>query len=773
MQRMLRLVHGMLSLCATLSIAHAAPISVSLEMWKAGADETQRVKLFDLTNGMKIAAEDIPEEGMNVFMHANGDYTHISIYGGRPDGILKNEGWGPSEIKGGGEHRFGLKGMRGGGALNNLVGKYSVTGKAFTGGKVAAETRATFEILPPVPPRNTHYTEGRTDILGNPITTSKQVILGKINDTPKLKDFDYSFEPQRAFNAINFERFPPFCMAKHFDITWDSLRHTDEAKFGGPLNRGFTKQVRTFVDRDKNRMAEVIHPTQLASFNYPGLLKQVCRSLYESDNQKYLDLKGWADHYNTWISSNNAFDLGWNLYSTYNGIGGLAVWAYDEEEMWPACGEYVFKNNPEYLPEELKPLRESDPGIEKPETKAAIERSYLKHMAEFYGHLYRGIKAHAAATGRPDLKTFHYGLYQIGLFVPIYALSYDPEADIFKQTGNFIFEEPGLLHDWYKTGWELDWKANTFLKQIDYLNKDSYFFTVSPQSATFYEKTADGKYVLNDRGRRKFRTDVFEENTYAGPTTYGHEDCEYTLMTLKEFVAKGENSLYWMNGGQYYRKTGTLKTEIRHWPTIRPDNQPTHGNAAALGGRPDSPYMAEARVIHNFMIGLEGYYLWDEPEAPLPLGGSTQAPDRVTSYGEIEYFIKAMHRLSQFNALFEREHFFIRPVRLHNLWNHDHPIIRGILSQRDLLLSMTNPYLDIDEVQEVELWYNKPYEQRNQAVWKDKVSILPRRNHLFQCRLPAGKNFEPEKFYFRYTCVDGSYSKTYTLSGNYTVPYPH
>lgn len=776
-RRYARIVVGaFLSLCAATfaAPASAAPLSIALEMWKAGPDEAQRAKLFDIEDGMKIRAEDIPAEGMNVFMRADGDYTHVYIHGNRPDGVIKDEGWGPTEIKGGGAHLFGLKGIRGGGALNNLVGKYRVTGRLYVGERVAKEKVVTFEILAPVPPRNTRYTQGRKDIRGNPITTSAPVILGGLNETPKLKDFDYAFEPQQAYNAINFERFPPFRMAKHFRITWDTLRQTDEAMFGGPLNRGFTMVTRVKIDEEKQRMAEVIAPTQRASFNYPGLLKGLCKGMYEKDPVKYLDLKGWADHYNTWISSNNAYELGWELYNSYIGTGGLSIWAYDEEEMWPACGEYVFKNNPEYLPEDLKRLREEDPEIAKPETKAAIEKSYLKNMAEFYGHLYRGIKAHAAATGRPDLKTYHYGLYGIGLYVPIYALTYQADADIFKQTGNYTFEEPGLLHDWFKDEkWRLDWSGNTFLKQIDYLNKDSYFFTVCPETNSFYERDGDGAYVLDDKGRRKFRTGIFEEKIYADTVKYGYEDCEFTICSLKEFVAKGENSLFWMNGGKYYGKTGTLVTQIRHWPTIRPDNQATYGKATELGTRPDSPYMAEARVIHNFMIGLEGYHLWDEPEGPLPIGGDPATPDRVWSYGEIEYFIKGMHRLSQFNALFERAHVFIRPVRMHNLWDRDHPIIRGIISGRDMLITMTNPYLDLGEAQEVEIWYDKPYEQMGKAVWKDKVRILPRKNHLFQCRLPVGSKFDPDKLYFRYTCVDGNYTKTYIVSGNYTAPYPH
>ena len=134
-----------------------------------------------------------------------------------------------------------------------------------------------------------------------------------------------------------------------------------------------------------------------------------------------------------------------------------------------------------------------------------------------------------------------------------------------------------------------------------------------------------------------------------------------------------------------------------------------------------------------------------------------------------------MHRVSNFNAMFEGDYYFVRPVAHYDTANTDHPLIRGIINGRYLVLALTNPYLDPGETQLVEIWYGAPYTNRNK-VWSGEVEIEARKTRLVQCALPAlsgGKTYDPDKLYFRYTCVDGKFEKTFTVTGNYTVAYPY
>ncbi len=134
-----------------------------------------------------------------------------------------------------------------------------------------------------------------------------------------------------------------------------------------------------------------------------------------------------------------------------------------------------------------------------------------------------------------------------------------------------------------------------------------------------------------------------------------------------------------------------------------------------------------------------------------------------------------MHRISHFNALFEGDYSFVRPMRHYDTYNRDHPLIRGVINGQYLALAMTNPYLDPGETQQVELWYDAPQGGIKQALWSGSVQLQARRTHLFQCKLPqlpAGARYDPDKLYFRYTCVDGNFRQTFTVSGNYDVPCP-
>lgn len=612
-------------------------------------------------------------------------------------------------------------------------------------------------------PRDTTYMNGRKDFRGTPITCSKPVKLGPLNESSKLKDNDYSFEPQKAYEVVNFERFPPFKMNSKFLTVWDTKRYTDEPLFGGPLNRGFT-MVAHETPQEKLQIA------QRAYFGYPGEVEGTIKEMVAKNGAKYQDLVGWADvkYRSAWVCASNAYDLGWNYYNncSWNGSREFGLFSWDEEEMWWTRGVTIFKEHPEWLPEDLKMLKQKDPEATDPATVSAIENSYRAAWAEFLGNGYKGAVDCAASRGN-RLKIYHYGSLGIGeIRYGLYYCTGDPSAETPAKA-----EKVSDLFDWYTDGSRVDFSKNTFTKTVQYYHKDSYFFFVGPQILSMYEKAQDGSYGLDTQGRRKLRTDVAEEYVYAKPTQVGYEDFGAAPANLKEFIAKGENTLFWLNGGKYYKQSGTLTSSRRGLPTMRPGNQETMGKAAELGSRPVTPYLAEGAVIFNFMLGNEGFFLWDENRQETVSGQQARPENKPAIFGDEEFMIKGLHRLSQFNKLFDGRYSFVRPTRQQDVFNRDHPIIRGIINGRYLLLAMMNPYLDFGESQEVEIWYDAPDAQKSK--WSDKVSILPRRTHLFQCKLPAPpkEGYDPDKLFFRYTCVDGNYRKSFTLSGNYNVPF--
>ena len=183
-------------------------------------------------------------------------------------------------------------------------------------------------------------------------------------------------------------------------------------------------------------------------------------------------------------------------------------------------------------------------------------------------------------------------------------------------------------------------------------------------------------------------------------------------------LSKGENALFWLNGGHYYKHHGTLTTPKQLIPTPRPGNQETWDESARTSAHaPSAPTWQRPPLFYTFLMGLEGL---------LPIGtraintgsvgsGPQRKPGAKETLGDLEFMVKGMHRVSQFNALFQGHYDFVRPVRHYDAWNHDHPLIRGSLNGRYLLLAMTNPYLDPGETQTVELRYGAPFEAGGKA----------------------------------------------------------
>ncbi len=744
-----------------------AGAAVQHELWQwEGKDKK---KLIDLKDGAKIPVETLPKSiqiQSRVATEFDGITCRWRSSDGYPERIWPQKNLPPAET--GPQHLF----VAGNLGFFPQIGKYCIEVTAEKAGKVVAQDCINIELVRGKPiPTNTTFMAGRKDWKGNAITTSKPVNLGPLNETPVLKDNDYAFAPQKAYATVNWERFPPFRMNPRFPMVWDSRRFDEEDKFGGPLNRGFTTLANIDPKQDNLKISERSH------FDYPGHLEGIIDSLYKKDPVQYKDLKPWKDRRSTFVSKENTLLLGKRIYEEWNVMGwspyDAGIHAWDEEQMFAPIATLMMKEHPDELPERILQYKDKVLAGDK-RAIGIIERAFDKEMAEFVGNTYKAAKDSAAERGR-TVKIWHYGSKPIGneLFMFVGGTS---GAELNQKTGKYPYEEMSGLNDWFKKGQSVDFDATAYSREIDYFHDDFYFHILFPEEASMYQKDKAGAYVLDDKGRRKIRTDVISESNYTEPVKVGFGDYEWAPIFLKSFVAKGENCLFWSNGGKYYKTPSTLITSKMMMPYIRPSNQATFGDSSKFGDRPISPYMAEATTILTFMIGCEGTFVWDAPKGASPVGFAPNGkPGEKEMLGDLEYYVKGLHRVSQFNRLFDGNYSFIRPTRLYNTHNRDHPIIRGLVNGQYLVLAMLNPYLDPGEHQDVEVWYDAPYASRT-TKWAGNVAIQARKNHLFQCKLPAlpaGQQYDPDKLYFRYTLKDGNYSETFTVSGNYDVKYPY
>ncbi len=738
---------------------------VQYELWEWG-DHDGVKKLLELKNGARVAVERLPSQIQFQF-RAGADYDTITCRWQSTDGPPEAH-WTQTEIP---SAKAGLQSIWRPSNLGFVpqIGRYALEVIAEKSGRVVAQGCIQLDLVSEKPaPSGTSYLVGKKDWQGHAITSSKPVQLGPLNETPILKDNDYAYEPQKACSVINWERFPPFKMNARFPLVWASRRFSDEAQFGGPLNRGFTTLANIDKQQDNLRIAE------RAWFHYPGQIFGMIDELLKKDPVKYADLKGYTEWRSAFISPENARMLGKMCYQGW-GVSGWApydagLYGWDEEEMFPTLAPKMMKEHPEWLPERLMKYKDKvlagDPGA-----IYSLEQEYSKAMADFIGGTYQGARESAAERGR-GLKIWHYGSLPPGkeLFL---AVGERRRLDINPETGKYRYEELDALNDWFKRGRTIDFNATNYARQIDYFHTDFYFHVNFPYAATMYEKDAKG-YVLDDKGRRKFRTQIIPEAIYAEPTPIGLEDCEWAPIFLKTFIAKEENNLFWFNGGKYYKTPGTLITDKQMPPFIRPGTQETFGEIAKLGSRPVSPYIAEATTILTFMTGAEALFVWDAFHKTTPAGQVSDG--KVELLGDLEFAVKGLHRVSQFNRLFDGSYSFIRPVRHYDTHDRDHPIIRGLINGRYLVLAMLNPALDPGEKQEVEVWYDSSYASRGAGKWAGNAVIQGRHTHLYQCKLPAlppGASYDPDKLYFRYKQEDGKYTATYTVTGNYDVKYPY
>lgn len=754
------------------SVGRAAPLPKSMhagaavryELWE-WANHDGVKKVMDLKDGARIPIQALPSSIQFLF-YADADFDAITCRWQSTDAPPESI-WAHKSIP------AGKSGMQAPYRSSNLgfvpqVGHYALEVVASKSRQTVAQSCINIELFSQKPvPANTTYIVGKQDWKGNPITGSKPVNLGALNETPVLKDNDYPFEPQKAFSVINWERFPPFKMNPRFPLVWASRRFTDEAQFGGPLSRGFTTLANIDSTQDNLRIGE------RSWFHYPGQIIGMIDLLLKKDPVKYADLEGYKQHRSAFISKENATLLGRMCYEGW-GVAGWGpydpgIYGWDEEEMFAPIATRMMREHPEQLPARLLKYKEK---VQAGDAGAiqALERQYDAAMAEFVGNTYKGARESAAARGRA-LKIWHYGSRAPGK--ELFLLLGGPQgAEINPKTGKYRYEEIDALHEWFKKGRSIDFDATSYSREIDYFHTDFYFHVNFPETSSMYEKNSSG-YVLDGKGRRKIRKDMVTEQIYAQPTSIGLEDFKWGPVFLKSFIAKEENNQFWFNGGKYYKTPGTQITDKQMPPYIRPGTQETFGEVARLGSRPVNPYLAEATTILTFMTGAEALFVWDESRKTTPVGQTTGNKPEI--FGDLEFAVKGLHRISQFNKLFDGNYAFIRPVRHYNTHDTDHPIIRGLVNGQYLLLAMLNPGLDPGETQDVEIWYDSPYASRGQKNWAGKAAIHARKTHLYQCKLPAlasGQAYDPDKLYFRYRLQDGTHTATFTVTGNYDVTYP-
>ena len=484
---------------------------------------------------MRVPASSLTRAGIQFQFRVAAPHDSVRCSAQSSDAFYRSE-WGPEKVSGGPARLYHVFAENS--SIFPQVGRYCLSVGTMEQGKSVAQSIIHFDIVSDgMPPHNSHYLQGRKDNRGNAITSSRPVELGRLNETPTLQDNDYPFEPQHAFNVVNFERFPPFHLPPRFVAVWGSRRFTDEEQFGGPLNRGFTSVSVIRPGQDNLPIA------QRTWFHTPDAPVAFINGWYRDDPAQYADLKAYANYRSAFVSPEHAYKLGWSCYESWGG-GGYApydagIYGFDEEQMWPDIAVSLFRDHPETLPSALRALKEKDARAEKPETRQTLIDAYVRAWGDFVGNYYRGARACAAVRGRA-FRVWHYGSKAPGDL--LYVGPDDARPD--PATGKPRGEELGALWPWFRKGNRVDYSASEYARQIDFFQKDFYYQTLFPQTSSLYIKDNAGKYVLGSDGRRKIRRDVFKETVYAEPVTLGYEDGEVSPVFLKAFLAKGENALY-------------------------------------------------------------------------------------------------------------------------------------------------------------------------------------------------------------------------------------
>lgn len=125
-------------------------------------------------------------------------------------------------------------------------------------------------------------------------------------------------------------------------------------------------------------------------------------------------------------------------------------------------------------------------------------------------------------------------------------------------------------------------------------------------------------------------------------------------------------------------------------------------------------FVAEATAIFPFFSGAKGLWLW---EAPV----ENTRQDNYTTY---EYFISALHRLSQFKSFFEGEYELVIPQPAVESAKTKSAIWRGVVKGNEILIAAQNPYATSDtQVTEVKLTHQN---------WQKTITLKGR--EVFLCK---------------------------------------
>lgn len=124
-------------------------------------------------------------------------------------------------------------------------------------------------------------------------------------------------------------------------------------------------------------------------------------------------------------------------------------------------------------------------------------------------------------------------------------------------------------------------------------------------------------------------------------------------------------------------------------------------------------FVAEATAIFPFFSGAKGLWLWEGP-----------VDSRQDNYSTYEYFIAALHRLSQFKNFFEGDNELVIPQPAVESAKNKSAIWRGVIKGNEILIAAQNPYATSDtQVTEVKLSHQN---------WQKTISLKGR--EVFLCK---------------------------------------
>lgn len=125
-------------------------------------------------------------------------------------------------------------------------------------------------------------------------------------------------------------------------------------------------------------------------------------------------------------------------------------------------------------------------------------------------------------------------------------------------------------------------------------------------------------------------------------------------------------------------------------------------------------FVAEATAIFPFFSGAKGLWLWEGPVENT----------RQDNYSTYEYFIAALHRLSQFKSFFEGNYELVIPQPAVESAKTKSAIWRGSVKENEILIAAQNPYATSDTQEtEVKLTYKN---------WQKTITLKGR--EVFLCK---------------------------------------